>query len=255
LVNCILIDNNTGTYNLLNGLLSDFNIYNDVLNQDDILKLYRGDKLNNIIGYTASTIENVVNKYAVGTNFKYYLYNSNERYNWYLASILHSYGIIMRFLFKTNNTINTPLFWLGTSPKSVEVQISIINGCVYLVLGSYVISTKKIANANVWYSFELYTCIMNNRLIISLYINNISQFIRVNNSIYLMTHDIIYDGSLEPLNDMVSYIGAYNPSYMYNDISEYDNGIIFTNTYYNSNVISDVIINNSDFTSNLIKSI
>jgi hypothetical protein len=245
------IDDISGTYNYLNGTLSDFRIYKSSLNQDDVLTLYRGNKIKNRIGYTNNEIEKAVSVYAVETNNNYYLYNDNEKYNGYLASIMHNYGIIMRFIFKTNNIINVPLFWMGTlNVVNKEIQLNIINGCIYLIIGAFRIRTKKCVYSNIWHSFELYTCIQNDRLVFSLYINNMPQYISVNSGVYLISQNIAYDGSLEPLNNMVSYIGAYNPTYRYNN--DYEKGYIITNTYYSSNIISSNI-NENDLSSNLNK--
>jgi hypothetical protein len=228
----------TGTYDYLSGNLSDFKIYYGLVSHNDVLVLMRGDKINNQIGVSAAFGGSSI--FAVETTGQYYLYNNNQQYNYYLANIMHGYGVIMRFFFRTSNNINTPLFYIGNL-GSREVQISIVNGCLYLIMGSYAVTTKRVVSEDIWYAFELYTNIINIGMMnISIYLNSMPAFITVNNLGYALLHSVVYDGSMEPLNDMTSYIGAYNPRANYNDMGQYENGLVFTNTYYSSIVSSNI---------------
>jgi hypothetical protein len=228
----------TGTYDWLNGNLSDFKIYYGLLTDDDILKLMRGDKINNMIGENHGSISSSI--FAVETTNNYYLYNNNQQYNYYIANIMHYYGVIMRFFFKINSTINSCIFYLGNAGGR-ELQISVVNGCLYLLYGAYVICSKRVVDANSWYAFELYTN-MSTVMNISVYLNSMPTFISINGSGYALDHSVSYDGSLEPLHDMTSFIG-YNPRNNYNPVSWYENGLMFTNTYYNRVVSSNIYSN------------
>jgi hypothetical protein len=219
----------TGGYDWLNGNLSDFEIYYGLIGENDVLGLMRGNKINNSVG----SVSNSGSIFAIETTGDYYLYNNNQQYNYYLANIMHTYGIVMRFFFKMNNNISGCLFYMGNM-SSREMQMSVINGCLYIIIGSYVITSKKIVENNTWYAFELYTNITGTGVMnVSVYLNSMPVFITVNNSGYALLQSITYDGSIEPLNDMVSYIG-YNPRNNYNPITIYDNDLMFTNTYYDS---------------------
>jgi hypothetical protein len=238
----------TGTYDYLSGNLSDFKIYYGLLTPNDVLVLMRSNKINNQIGVSAASSSSSI--FAVETTGQYYLYNNNQQYNYYLANIMHGYGVIMRFFFRTSNNINAPLFYIGNL-GSREVQISIVNGCLYLIMGSYIVTTKRVVSEDVWYAFELYTNIINTGMMnISVYLNSMPAFITVNNLGYALLHSVVYDGSMEPLNDMTSFIGAYNPRVNYNELGQYENGLVFTNTYY-GNIVSSNIYNAGQMTSNI----
>ena len=238
----------TGTYDYLSGNLSDFKIYYGLLTPNDVLVLMRSNKINNQIGVSAASSSSSI--FAVETTGQYYLYNNNQQYNYYLANIMHGYGVIMRFFFRTSNNINVPLFYIGNS-GSREAQISIVNGCLYLIMGSYIMTTKRVVSEDVWYAFELYTNIINTGMMnISVYLNSMPAFITVNNLGYALLHSVVYDGSMEPLNDMTSFIGAYNPRVNYNELGQYENGLVFTNTYY-GNIVSSNIYNAGQMTSNI----
>jgi hypothetical protein len=213
------IDPVSGLYNYFTGNIFDFRIYNYLLSLSDIITLYRGNKINSIL-------EN--NNYALISSDKYYLISTSS----YLLNIMHTFGVLLTFMFKTTNMIFTPLVYIGRLDR-IGFEICIINGSLYIIMGNYIVTSKKIIENGIWYRLELLTNILNNILNIHLYINDEKQGITCNKSDYLLTQTVMYDNSLFPMSDIKTYVGGYT-TINYKNINDYTNDLLLTNTYYNT---------------------
>jgi alpha-tubulin suppressor-like RCC1 family protein len=250
-------------YNYFNGNIDDLRIYNRALTDNEVISIYFNERFN-MIGNNST-----INKYAIISSRDTYLYNTDVNYVNSILNNIDSNGFTIHFLFKVTNITNSTLYYIG-GINSSRLCIKILAGIMYILLGNSIsIVSKNNISSNIWYRVDLVGNVFNNGIAnIQLYLNGIQQTIYLNNMLS-NSHIVNYSNVLIPDNSSLygMYIGVNNPYNMltYKDQNDFMNGVLFTNTYFSSNLVienwgSNIIfptilsrpaVNSSDF-SNMI---